>query len=81
MRDETATPPVAARKPEKLTIHGDTRIDDYYWLREKESAEVIAYLDAENAYAEAMTAHTGDLQKKIYEEMVGRIQELSLIHI
>ena len=41
--------PVAAKKPKELTIHGDTRIDNYYWLRERENPEVIAYLEAENA--------------------------------
>jgi len=75
MREETPSSPVARQKPEALTIHGHTRIDPYYWLREKENEEVIAYLEAENAYTEAMMAHTEALQQKLYEEMVGRIQE------
>ena len=70
-----AIPPVAEKKPKELTIHGHTRMDDYYWLREKENPEVIAYLEAENAYTEAMMAHTEPLQERLYEEMVGRIQE------
>lgn len=68
-------PPVAEKKPKALTIHGHTREDDYYWLREKENPEVIAYLEAENAYTEAMMAHTEPLQERLYQEMVGRIQE------
>ena len=69
------TPPTAATQPYELTLHGHTRIDPYYWLREKTNPEVIAYLEAENAYTEAMTAHTKPLQEKLYQEMVGRIQE------
>ena len=49
--EETHPAPVAERKPHELEAHGDVRRDDYYWLREKESSEVHAYLEAENAYA------------------------------
>ena len=69
------TPPIAAIKPKELILHGHTRVDNYFWLREKENPEVIAYLDAENRYTEAMMAHTQPLQDELYEEMVGRIQE------
>jgi oligopeptidase B len=72
---QTPTPPIAAIKPHPITTHGHTRTDNYYWLREKENPEVIAYLEAENAYMQAMTAHTADLQQTLYDEMVGRIQE------
>ncbi|MCP4420810.1 MAG: S9 family peptidase [Chloroflexi bacterium] len=68
-------PPIAAIKPKELMLHGHTRTDNYFWLREKENPEVIAYLEAENSYTEAMTAHSEPLQEKLYEEMVGRIQE------
>ena len=68
-------PPTAVIKPHPITTHGHTRIDNYYWLREKENPAVIAYLEAENAYMQATTAHTADLQETLYEEMVGRIQE------
>ena len=49
--DETTMPqpPIAKRVPKNLTIHGDTRVDDYYWMRERENPAVIAYLDAEDA--------------------------------
>ncbi|NIR94833.1 MAG: oligopeptidase B, partial [Gammaproteobacteria bacterium] len=57
------------------SIHNHTRIDNYYWLREKTNPEVIAYLEAENQYTEAMMKHTEGLQERLYNEMVGRIQE------
>ena len=68
-------PPVAPTHPHSVTLHGDTRVDDYFWLRNKGSAEVTAYLEAENAYAEAFMAPTVELQKTLYDEIVGRIQE------
>jgi oligopeptidase B len=68
-------PPVAKVVPFELTMHGDTRTDEYYWLRERENPEVIAYLEAENAYTEAMTAGTADLRGALFEEMKGRIKE------
>ncbi|MEM9727882.1 MAG: S9 family peptidase [Myxococcota bacterium] len=71
----TMTPPVAAKKPESVTLHGDTRVDDYGWLREKGSPEVTEYLEAENAYAESILEATESLQEELYEEIVGRIQE------
>jgi len=51
------------------------RIDNYYWLREKDNPGVLDYLKAENAYTEAQMACTKELQKKLYDEMVGRIKE------
>jgi oligopeptidase B len=68
-------PPVAAVHPHAVTLHGDTRVDDYFWLREKGSPDVTAYLEAENAYAEERMAPTTDLQKTLYDEILGRIQE------
>ncbi len=68
-------PPVAKIVPHELTSHGDTRIDDYYWLKERENPEVIAYLEAENAYTEAMTGDTADLQDALFAEMKGRLKE------
>ncbi len=72
------TPPIAALRPHVMTTHGHTRVDNYYWLREKNDPEVIAYLEAENAYTTATMAHTEALQQKLYEEMLGRIQETDL---
>lgn len=68
-------PPVAKKDPVELTIHGDTRIDNYYWLRERENPEVIAYLEAENSYRESVMKGSADLQKKLYDEMIGRIKQ------
>jgi len=58
-----------------MEIHGDFRIDDYYWLRERENPEVIAYLEAENAYTAAMMKDTEELQETIYDEIVSRIPQ------
>ena len=68
-----AEQPSAARHPVKLEKHGDVRSDPYFWLRERENPEVIAYLEAENAYTEAVMAHTVALQDKLYEEIVAGV--------
>lgn len=68
-------PPVAKIVPKELEIHGDVRIDNYYWLNQREDQEVIDYLNAENKYYETMTAHTKEFQKQLFEEMKGRIKE------
>jgi oligopeptidase B len=74
--DMTAVkPPVAKKQPEKLEIHGDVRIDDYYWMNDREDPEVIQYLEQENAYYQAMTAHTKPLQDSLFSEMRSRIKE------
>jgi oligopeptidase B len=68
-------PPQAPRRPTTLRMHGDERVDDWYWLRDRDDPQVTAYLEAENAYTDAMTAHTADLQARLYDEIRGRIQE------
>ncbi len=68
-------PPVAKEVPYKLEKHKDVRIDPYYWLNERENPEVVAYLNNENAFFEAETAHTKDFQGRLFEEMKGRIKE------
>jgi len=68
------TPPAAAKKAKELTIHGDTRIDNYYWLNQREDEEVLAYLRAENAYKDAMLSHIKGFQDSLYEEMIARIK-------
>jgi oligopeptidase B len=72
---DVLTPPIAKQIPKTLTIHGDERVDEYSWLRDKKSPEVIAYLEAENAYAEAVMKPTAELQQKLYDEMLGRIKQ------
>ncbi len=75
---ERITPPVAERIGKELTIHEQTRVDDYYWLNERDNPRVIAYLEAENAYKDAVMKHTVPLQEKLFNEIVGRIQETDI---
>jgi oligopeptidase B len=69
------SPPMAKKVPKTTTLHGVTLIDEYGWLREKGTPEVTAYLEAENAYTEAGTAHTAQLRETLYNELLGRIKE------
>ncbi len=71
-------PPEAGKLPKVDIVHGDKRVDDYFWLREKSSPEVTAYLQAENAYADSLMKPTEAFQQALYKEMVGRIQEADL---
>lgn len=68
-------PPVAKVVPAELEKHGHVRVDPYYWLRERENPEVLAYLRAENEYTEAVMAHTVGLQQQLFEEIRGRVKE------
>jgi oligopeptidase B len=72
---EKIQPPIAKIIPKKLEKFSDVRIDNYFWLNDRENPEVIDYLNAENAYYEKMTAHTKDFQKDLFEEMKSRIKE------
>jgi oligopeptidase B len=67
--------PVAKKIPTELQIHGDVRVDNYFWMNDRENPEVIAYLEQENEYYQAATAHTKEFQAKLFEEMKGRIKE------
>ncbi len=68
-------PPVAKKRPVVTTLHGDRRVDDYAYFKDRNDPETIPYLEAENAYTDAMTAHTKELQQQLYDEMLGRIKE------
>jgi oligopeptidase B len=68
-------PPVAPRRPVTLTHLGDDRVDDYAWLRDRDDPEVLAYLTEENLYAAAALSSTEALRQRIYDEIVGRIEE------
>ena len=68
-------PPVAKIVPKTLEKHGDKRIDNYYWLNERENPEVIDYLNKENEYYQKSTAHTKQFQEELFLEMKGRIKE------
>src|SRR6516225_3790168 len=63
-------PPVAKKDPKVTEIHGRKLVDDYFWLREKSNPEVRAYLEAENAYTDAVMKPTDAFQKKLYDEML-----------
>ncbi len=68
-------PPIAKIIPKADTLHGDVRIDNYYWLRERGNPEVVKYLDAENAYTDAFMKPTVALRETLYNEMLRRIKE------
>jgi oligopeptidase B len=68
-------PPVAKKEPKVTKINGQELVDNYFWLRDKKNPDVKAYLDAENAYADAVMKPTEPLQKKLYDEMLSRIKE------
>jgi oligopeptidase B len=72
------TPPRAKRVPHRLEHHGHVRTDEYYWLRDRENPEVLAYLQAENEYAATLRSHTRDLEQALFEEICGRIQPTDL---
>ncbi|MDV8022913.1 S9 family peptidase [Rhodococcus sp. IEGM 1330] len=74
----TITPPIAKKVPHERTHHGDTFIDNYEWLRVKDDPELIAYLEAENAYTEQQTAGLESLRGKIFDEIKSRTQETDL---
>ncbi len=69
------SPPKAAIRPHVMTMHGHTRIDNYYWLNERENPEVLAYLEAENQYADACLKHTEPLQEQLFKEITSRIKQ------
>ena len=71
----TATPPVAPRRPTVLRAHGDERVDDWFWLRDRDDPQVREYLEAENAYTREAMARTEPLQQQLFEEIKSRVQE------
>ena len=71
----SAQPPVARKSPHTTSIHGQVLADDYFWLREKSKPEVAEYLEAENAYTDAVMAPTRPLQQALYSEMLAHIKE------
>src|SRR5882757_7915389 len=76
--DTILEPPVARREPVEQVLLGDRRVDQYAWLRHKENPEVNAYLEAENAYTDAVLEPTEAFQEKLYQEMLGRILQTDL---
>jgi oligopeptidase B len=76
--ESPAKPPSAKKVPKVETVHGAPWADDYFWLREKANPEVSAYLEAENAYTDAVMRPTEALQAALYKEMLGHIKETDL---
>src|SRR6266487_4411832 len=68
-------PPMAAVREHRFDEHGTVRIDQYYWLRDRDNPEVIKYLQDENAYTKAVMAHTEALQDRLFEELKGRVRQ------
>ena len=68
-------PPKAKKIVKNLEFHGDVRVDNYYWMNNRDDAEVIDYLNQENEYNQKMTEHTRDFQQRLFEEMKARIKE------
>lgn len=71
----SAQHPVAKKIPTKLEKHGDVRIDDYYWMNDRENQDVLDHLNAENEYYAKMTSHTEKFQEELFQEMKSRIKE------
>jgi oligopeptidase B len=78
MNSQRPQPPQARRIPVERTHHGDTFLDEYSWLEDKETDQTIAFLEAQNAYTEAMTADQSDLRAAIFDEIKGRTKETDL---
>ena len=83
---ETSLPPDATKKPHEITVHGDTRVDSYYWMRltdkqksakefDYQTSEVVDYIAAENEYTQSSLNHTKKFQDKLFDEIVGRIKK------
>ncbi len=70
--------PVAKKIPKEITTHGDTRIDNYYWMNQREDPEVVAHLNEENAYKDSLLEHTTEFQKNLFEEIKGRIKQTDM---
>ena len=79
-------PPDAEKIPYEMTIHGDTRVDNYYWMRltdeqksakhhDEKTTQVVEYINRENEYTQLNLSHTQTLQKKLFNEIVGRIKK------
>ena len=71
-------PPIARVVPKEIAVHGDTRVDNYFWLRDRTNPDVIAYLEAENRHTDELMEPAQALREKLYKEILGRIQETDL---
>ena len=73
--DKNVTPPEAEKIPVELINHGDTRIDNYYWMKERDNPKVKSYLEQENGYLNKIMVHTEALQQELYDELTGRLKQ------
>lgn len=73
--DENVTPPEAEKIPVELINHGDTRVDNYYWMKERDNPKVKSYLEQENGYLNKIMVHTEALQQELYDELTGRLKQ------
>ena len=71
----TANPPIAKKVSKSLEKHNDVRVDNYFWMNNREDKEVIDHLNSENTYTKSVLKHTEAFQKDLFEEMKGRIKE------
>src|SRR5688572_20212236 len=69
------TAPTVEKEPKEFITHGDKRIDEYYWLNQRDNTKVLTYLKAENSYLDTMMSSTKELREKLFLEMKGRIKE------
>ncbi len=74
----TMIPPTAEKRPVQFTEHGNMRVDNYYWLRERENEDVLNYLRAENAYTESALEDVSELRANLFEEIKGRIKQTDM---
>ena len=74
-KSANAEAPVAEKKPHEMTIHGDTRIDNYFWMNQRENEDVIAHLNTENDYTDKMMKYQEKLQHKLCNDIVGRMKQ------
>jgi oligopeptidase B len=74
----TAPPPIARKVPKKLVTHGEARIDDYFWIRDRSNPGVIEYIEAENRYTNDVMKPTEQLQKDLFKELVGRTKQTDM---
>ena len=89
MKNSEIAAPTAEKRNHKMEIHGDTRVDDYYWMKltdeqkdaedkDQQTQEVVTYLEAENSYTKSILKHTEDFQEKLFDEIVGRIKQTDM---
>jgi len=74
----SARPPIARKVPKKLVTHGEARIDDYFWIRDRSNPGVIEYIEAENRYTTEVMKPTEQLQKDLFKELVGKTKQTDM---